>query len=158
MGASAGRTASWARASDETHLLEQSTLIQLRPVVVEMDPAGAREFGFDEALPQRTQRVTAANGPVEPLNGYAAGIELNFGCDAPFYAHFSADGTGESTADPLLPANVFGQARAAGRRRPRSVLCPGHHHRRRPGRGGALLGAQNFHYRINVLTRDALPS
>jgi len=43
---------------------------------------------------------------VEPLNGYAAGIELNFGCDAPFYAHFSADGTGESTADPLLPANV----------------------------------------------------
>lgn len=144
--------------SANTICSEESTFTNFGQFVVEMDPAGAHEFGFDEALPSRTQRLSLGASPVEALTPYAPGVELNFGCDAPTHIHFSGDGSGESDQDPVLPANVPGKHVLSGAESNIGFLAANING---PDAGPTPTThcwvAQNAHYRINLLTRDALP-
>ncbi len=125
---------------------ERSTYVGFGQFVVEMNPPGDATWGFDESVPMRVQHFEATATAARPGTGYAAGVELNLGCDAETHVAFGNASVVASATDLLLPARTPLKHVLTGEETTVSVI----------GTAKCWV-AQNFHNRINLVTKDALP-
>lgn len=130
---------------------ERTTFTGFGQFVVEMNPPGAASFGYDESVPKRVQRFNAGATAAKPGVSYAAGVDVLVGCDTDAHLAFGASTVVATTADPLVSKGKVVRHSFVGTEATVSAVAA----------AGATAGkcwiAQNFHNRINLITKDALP-
>ncbi len=130
---------------------ERTTYVGFGQYVVEMNPPGAAEFGFDESVPNRVQRFAVSATAARPAQSYAAGTDTNMGCDVDVAYAFGPAGTVATAASQTLKAGEVLHHVFTGTEAIVSIVVPA------AGVTGRCWIAQNFHNRINVITKDAVP-
>ena len=129
---------------------ERSTFTGFGQFVVEMQPSGPADWGFDESLPGRIQHFTATSAPAGPTSPYAGGTEINVGCDGEVRMIFG-DATASATlTDPLVAPNTVINHTLGTNETTVSVIST-------KGVSVKCWLAQNAHSRFNLITKDALP-
>ncbi len=128
---------------------ERTTYLGFGQYVAEMNPPGDGSWGFDESVPARVQHF-AVVGAGRPLTPYSAGIEVNLGCEVEVRVAFGDSLVVATDTDRQVAGRVPLKHTFTGSQTTVSVFVPG---------GGAAKCwiAQNFHNRINVITKDAVP-
>ena len=129
---------------------ERTTHVGFGQFVVEMNPPGAASFGFDESVSNRVQHFAVSGTAARPALGYAAGVDAHVGCDVEVRLAFGPAGVIATATDLPLAANAVLKHVFTGAETTVSVLSPG-------GAPGKCWIAQNFHNRMNLVTKDALP-
>ena len=145
-------TGPWAVRKDGLRQIcsERTTYVGFGQFVVEMNPPGADSWGFDESVPARVQHFDVGAAPARPAGVYAAGADLNLGCDVEVRLAFGPANVVATATDLPLQARTVLNHELTGTETTVAVIVPG-------GGPGKCWVAQNFHNRINIVTKDALP-
>ncbi len=143
---------------------ERTTFVGFGQFVAEMNPPGDSTFGFDESVPNRVQRFSLDAGmavddggtadaglpTARPAQGYSPGTEVNLGCDVDVHVRFGGPTVVATSADPMLTARTPLKHTIGAMESTVSILPFS-------GSVASCWVAQNFHNRINLITKDALP-
>ncbi len=130
---------------------ERTTYVGFGQFVVEMNPPGNGTWGFDESVPARVQHFQANATATSPDVPYTAGVEVNVGCEADVRIAFGDASVVATQADLLLSAHTPLKHVFTATQTTVSVLVP------IGGVASKCWIAQNFHNRMNIVTKDALP-